>query len=203
MSITPPIPPIDPTLNPNPDAPEAPLIPQPNAFAHIGEEYGTGKDNLPPAKLVGIILGVLIVALGIAAFLFKATSPATGSIDDFQVVDVADQNSVMLAINVTIKNGGKTEYKMRTITAQLETASAVQEDHPAPAMDFDRYLQAFPVLKTHALSRLEVQTIEVGGQRSGTIIVSFPVNAADFDKRKSLKVSVSAFGESVPLVMTK
>jgi len=202
MSITPPIPPSDPALS-KPDGQEVSLIPQPDAMAHIGQEYGTGKENLPPAKLVGIILGVLIVVLGIAAFLFRAKSPATGAIDDLQIADIADQNAVMLAINVTIKNDDKTEYKMRSVSAELETASGSQEDHPASPIDFDRYLEAFPALKVHALPRLEVQTIEPGGTLSGTIVVSFPVSAADFANRKSLKVKVSAFGESVPLVMEK
>jgi len=202
MSITPPTPPLD-SSQEKPADQQAPLIPQPDAMAHIGEEYGTGKENLPPTKLVGIILGVLIVVIGIAALVFKAKSPATGSIDDVQVADVADQNAVMLAINVTIKNDGKTEYKMRAISAELETASGTHEDHPASPIDFDRYLDAFPNLKTNALQRLEIQTIEAGGQRTGRIVVSFPVNAADFANRKSLKVKVSAFGESVPLTMTK
>jgi hypothetical protein len=202
MSITPPTPPLDPSQE-TPADQQAPLIPQPDAMAHIGQEYGTGKGNLPPAKLVGIILGVLIVTIGILSFVFKAKSPTTGSIDDVQVVDIAEQNAVMLAINVTFKNYGKTEYKMRSIKAELETASGTHEDQPAPAMDFDRYLEAFPVLKTNAMQRLEIQTIPVGGQYSGRVIVSFPVNAGEFAQRKSLKVIVSAYGESVPLEMTK
>ena len=55
MSITPPTPPLDPSKE-TPSEPQAPLIAQPDAMAHIGEEYGTGKENLPPTKLVGIIL---------------------------------------------------------------------------------------------------------------------------------------------------
>ena len=188
----------------------APSIPPENSSAaepaplpNLGHEYGTGTKNLPPGKLVGIVLGVLVVVLGIAAFFFRATSPATGSIDDIESVDITDQNAVMVAINVSIRNDGKTEYKMRSVSAELETGSGTQTDSPAPAMDFDRYLQAFPALKVHALPRLEVQTIEVGGQRTGTIVVSFPVNAADFAKRKSLKVIISAYGESVPLILVK
>jgi len=202
MSITPPTPPLDP-LQETPANQQAPLIPQPDAMAHIGKEYGTGKENLPPAKLVGIIIGVLIVTIGILAIVFKAKSPAVGTINDIQIADIAEQNSVMLAINVSFKNEGKTEFKMRSIKAELETASGTHEDQPAPAMDFDRYLAAFPVLKTNAMERLEIQTIPVGGQYSGRVIVSFPVNAAEFAQRKSLKVIVSAYGESVPLTMTK
>ncbi len=202
MSITPPTPPVDPSST-QPTEADVLLVPQPDALPHIGEEYGTGKENLPPAKLVGIILGVLIVTLGILAFVFRAKSPASGTIDDIQIAGVEGQNAVMLAINVTLQNNGKTEYKMRSVNAELETASGSSEDHPASAIDFDRYLEGFPVLKTNALPRLEVQTIEPGGKRSGRIVVSFPVNAADFANRKSVKVIVSAYGESVPLVMTK
>jgi len=172
-------------------------------MAHIGKEYGSGKENLPPAKLVGIILGVFVVVLAVLAFVYRAKSPAIGSIDDIQVADVAGQNSVMLAINVSFQNNGKTEYKMRSISAELETPKGTYEDQPAAAMDFDRYLEAFPQLKTNAMPRLEIQTVELGGRRSGRVIVSFPVPASDFANRKSLKVKVSAFGESVPLVMSK
>lgn len=202
MSITPSTPSLPPEDPSAPKAPE-PAIPQPDAMAHIGQEYGSGKENLPPAKLVGIILGVLVVTLGILAFVFRAKSPAVGTIDDIQMVEVPEQNSVMLAINVSFQNNGKTEYKMRSISAELETASGTYEDHPASAMDFDRYLDAFPQLKTNAIPRLEIQTVEPGGRRSGRVIVSFPVTAAEFANRKSLKVKVSAFGESVPLEMTK
>ncbi len=202
MSITPPVPPEDTSLT-KPSETEAPLIPQPDALPHIGEEYGTGKENLPPAKLVGIILGILIVTVGVLAFVFKAKSPASGTIDDVQMVDVEGQNAVMLAINVTLQNNGKTEYKMRSVNAELEMASASSEDHPASPVDFDRYLEAFPALKVNPLPRLEIQTIEPGGKRTGRVIVSFPVNAAEFARRKSLKVTVSAYGESVPLVMQK
>src|SRR5918912_963175 len=98
MSITPPTPPLDPSQE-RPADQQAPLIPQPDAMAHIGKEYGAGKENLPPAKLVGIIIGVLVVTIGVLAIVFKAKSPAVGTIDDVESADVADQNSVMVAIN--------------------------------------------------------------------------------------------------------
>jgi hypothetical protein len=204
MSITPSTPSLPPKdSSGTPAEAELPVIPQPDAMAHIGQEYGSGKENLPPAKLVGIILGVLVVTLAVLAFVFRAKSPAVGAIDDIQLVEVPEQNSVMLAINVSFQNNGKTEYKMRSISAELETANGTYEDHPAAAMDFDRYLDAFPQLKNNAMPRLEIQTVEPGGRRTGRVIVSFPVTAADFANRKSLKVKVSAFGESVPLEMTK
>ena len=202
MSITPSTPSLPPKDPATPET-EMPVIPQPDAMAHIGQEYGTGKENLPPARLVSIILGVLVVALGILAFVYRAKSPAAGSIDDVQVQDVAGQNSVMLAVNVSFQNNGKTEYKMRSINAELETANGTYEDQPAAAMDFNRYLEAFPQLKTNAIPQLEIQTVEPGGRRSGRVIVSFPVTASEFANRKSLKVKVSAFGESVPLEMAK
>jgi hypothetical protein len=191
MSTTPSVPPGNPS------------DPRPVALPHIGEEYGTGTKNLPPAKIVAITLGVLVVALGAAAFFFKAKSPATGAIDEVESVEIADQNMVMAEINISIQNGGKTNFKMRSVTTELMTGNDTYTDAPAAAVDFDRYLQAFPTLKQHVLAPLKVETIEPGGTRTGTVLVSFPVTAAAFANRKYLKVTVFAYGEPAPLVMMK
>jgi hypothetical protein len=190
MTTTPPVPPDDPST------------PQPAPLPHLGEEYA-GSRNLPPAKIVALTLGLLVVILGVAAIFFKAKSPATGSIDEVESVEVAGQNLVMVAINVSLQNGGKTDFKMSSVTTELQTGNDTHTDDPAAAVDFDRYLQAFPTLKQHALAPLKVEAIEPGGRRTGTILVSFPVTPADFANRKSLKVTISAYGEPAPLVMVK
>jgi hypothetical protein len=184
----------------------APLPPDPSQdkpLPHLGNEYGTGKENLPPAKIVGIVLAVIFVVVGIYAFIYRPKSLATGSIDDVVAVDIADQNSVMVAINVTVNNNSKYTFKMREISVETETADGTHTDEPATAVDFARYVQAFPPLQQHALDPLKLETIPIGGQSKGRVIVSFPVSADAFANRKSLKVTISAFGEPVPLVLTK
>ena len=71
-------------------------------------------------------------------------------------------------------------------------------------MDFDRYFQAFPTLKEHALNAIPPETkIPPGGQAQGTIVVSFPVTQDGFDKRKSLSVVIQPYDQPLPLVLTK
>jgi hypothetical protein len=168
----------------------------------MGEEFGTASKNLPPTKLVLIILGVVLVIVAIVAFMLRPKSSAAGSIDAVESVELAGQNSVLVAINISLQSGERASFKMRSITATLDTGTETHEDEPASAVDFDRYFQAFPALKQRALAPLKIQTIEPGGQKQGTIIVSFPVTAAGFASKKSLKVTVQAYGEPAPLVLT-
>jgi hypothetical protein len=169
----------------------------------MGEEFGTGRKNLPPTKLVLIILGVALVVVGIVAFVLRPQASATGSIDAMDSVEVVGQNSMMVAITLTLQGDTKTSYKMRSVSAELDTGKDTYEDEPASAVDFDRYFQGFPVLKSHAVGPLKIQNIEAGGQNKGTIIVTFPVTPDVFANRKSLKVKISAYGEPEPLVLVK
>jgi hypothetical protein len=186
-----------PAAPPGPPPPEGPPIPA------LGEEYGTAKKNLPPVMLVLVVAIVLAVIVAIFAFVLRPQSSASGAIDEVAAAEVPSQNSVMVAINVSIHNHGKTGFKMRSIQADLDTGSEVHSDEPASAVDFDRYLQALPTLKQHVLSPLKVETIEPGGETKGTILVVFPGTADAFAQRKSLKVTISAYGEVKPLVLMK
>jgi hypothetical protein len=77
----------------------------PKPLPHMGEEFGTAKKNLPPVKIILIGIAALIVVGGIIAFVQRPQTPATGSIDNITSVAVPDQNSVMVAISVTVHNG--------------------------------------------------------------------------------------------------
>src|SRR5438046_7835884 len=79
----------------------------PGPGINIGEEFGTAKRNLPPAKLVGIVLAVAAVVIGTVAFLDRAKPQGGGSIDNIAVAEVPDQNSVLVAVNVTVHNSGE------------------------------------------------------------------------------------------------
>jgi hypothetical protein len=88
--------------------------------------------------------------------------------------------------------------------ADLETTDKTYSDDAASASDFDRYFQAFPALKEHALTPLKIEDkIPPGGSTQGTIVVSFPVSQDIFSKRKSLKVSIWPYDQAVPLVLTR
>ena len=164
----------------------------------------TPERKLPPAKVVLIVLGVLLVVLAIYGFLGRAKPQGAGSIDNVAVVEIPNQNSVLVAVTVTLHNSGERPLWIHTIQGKLKTASNEYSDDAASAVDFDRYFQAFPTLKQGAIAALLPETkIMPGNQARGTVIVSFPVTQADFDKRQSLSVSIQPYDQPLPVVLTK
>jgi hypothetical protein len=168
----------------------------------IGEEFGTAKRNLPPAKIVLIGIAVVLVVGGIMV-LTQSLPSSAGSIDDVVGVEVPNQNIVLSAINVTLRNGGKKAMWIHSMKATLKTDSGEFADDAASPVDFERYYQAFPALKQHAIEPLKVETkIQPGGQVKGTIMVSFPATQDAFDKRKSLSVTIQPYDQRA-VVITK
>jgi hypothetical protein len=176
----------------------------PGPGVNIGEEFGTAKRNLPPAKIVVIALAAAAIVLGSLAFVQRAKPQGGGSVDNISAAEVPDQNSVMVAVNVTVRNGGEKPLWIHTIKATLKTGDHEFSDEAASAIDFDRYFQAFPVLKEHALAALPPETkIAPGAQAQGTVVVSFPVTKDGFDKRQSLSVVIQPYDQPLPLVLTR
>jgi hypothetical protein len=186
-----------------PSAPASTPSPAGTSF-HIGEEFGTAKKNLPPAKIVVIGVGVIAMIALIASLAQRPHSATTGSIDDIVSIEIPDQNSIMVAINVSFQNNGAKPYWIHTIKADLETNNGSFSDDAASPSDFDRYFQAFPTLKQHALAPLEREAkINPGGRTTGTIIVAFPVTPDAFANRKSLKITIQPYDQPLPLVLTR
>jgi hypothetical protein len=176
----------------------------PGPGVNIGEEFGTAKRNLPPAKIVVIALAAAAIVLGSLAFVQRAKPQGGGSVDNISAAEVPNQNSVMVAVNVTVRNGGEKPLWIHTIKATLKTGDHEFSDEAASAIDFDRYFQAFPVLKEHALPALPPETkIAPGAQAQGTVVVSFPVTKDGFDKRQSLSVVIQPYDQPLPLVLTR
>jgi|ERR1700678_1577343 len=193
-----------PSPAPAPPSASASATPQPGTEFRIGEEFGTAKKNLPPVKIVIIGVAVVAVVAIVAALLQRPYSATTGSIDDVASVEVPDQNMVMVAINVSFQNNGVKPYWIHTINANLDTTSGSFTDDAASPADFDRYFQAFPTLKQHALAPLEREAkINPGGRIAGTIIVTFPVTPDAFTNRKLLKVTIQPYDQPVPLILIK
>ncbi|MGZ4732976.1 MAG: hypothetical protein ACXVZH_12615 [Terriglobales bacterium] len=194
-----------PTPEPNPESQSAPSMDLgPGPGIKIAEEFGTAQRNLPPAKIVAIVLGAAAILLGIYAFVARAKPQGGGSVDNITAVEIPDQHEVMVAINVTVHNSGEKSLWIHDIKGKIATDSGELSDEAASAVDFDRYFQAFPALKEHALSPLPPETkIPPGGQTQGTIVVTFPVTQDGFDKRKSLSVVIQPYDQPLPLVLTK
>lgn len=185
-----------------PPAPSSSAEPKP--LPHLGEEYGTGSKNLPPAKIVLISLAVVVAFAIIFSLLQRPQSSATGSIDNVAAVEVPDQNTVMVAVSVSLHNSGKKPFWIHKLQADVDTGNGVQTDQAASAVDLDRYFQAFPSLKENSYAPLKREgMIGPGGEEKGTMIFTFPITSEAFANRKSLKITVLPYDEPVPLVLTK
>lgn len=194
--------PVPPSLPKPPATPAAPKGPTIN----IGEEYGTAKKNLPPAKIVLIAIGAVVVVVIIASFLKRPTPQASGSLDNVAAVEIPGQGSTMVALTFTLHNTSEKILYVHTLQGVLKTASG---DPPAPvdalsAIDWDRYFQAFPTLKNGAQPALPPETkLQPGESTTRTIIVAFPVTLDVFNQRKSLSVVIWPYDQTVPVTLTK
>ena len=197
--------------SPTPSVPPSPAVPAtqtpvaPHPLPHMGEEFGTAKKSLPPAKIILIAIAVLVIVGGVIVFVQRPQATATGSIDKITSAAVPDQNSVMVAISISVHNGGQKPFWIRTTQAMMLGADGKEyKDDGLSAVDFERYYQAFPALKENSYPALERESkINAGGETKGTMIVSFPVSADAFASRKSLKVTIQPYDQPVPLVLTK
>jgi hypothetical protein len=194
----------DPSSTPPPSTAETPpsAANQQTDF-DIGEEYGTARKSLPPAGIVAVCVAIVVAIAAGYALTHRAHALSTGSIDDLVSVPMPGQDMVLVAINVSLQNNSEKPTWIHTIQAGIDTGSNKLTDDAAPAVDVQRYFQAYPDLKQHALDILTTETrINPGSKLTGTIVVSFPVTAEAFASRKSLTVTISPYNE-LPLVLKK
>jgi hypothetical protein len=171
---------------------------------NIGEEYGTAKKNLPPAKIVLIAVGAVLVIVLIASFVKRAKPQASGTLDNVAAVQIPDQDSTMVALTFTLRNTSDKMLYVRGIEGKVKTPSGESTVDAVSAVDFDRYFQAFPALKNGAQPALSPEAkIQPGESVARTVIVAFPVKLDVFNQRTSLSVAVWPYNETVPVLMTK
>jgi hypothetical protein len=168
---------------------------------NIADEFGTAKRNLPPGKIVGIVLAVLVVVAGLFAFLQRPKPQGHGSLDYVSIADMGDGKSIMVAATVTLRNTGEKPLWIHTIGATLLPAAGGElKDTAASAVDFDRYFQALPALREHATQALLPEMkLMPGEQKKGTVVVSFPVTSVDFNQKKGFKVVIQPYDQPVPI----
>jgi hypothetical protein len=170
---------------------------------NIGEEYGTARKSLPPAGIVAICIAAVLAIAAAYALTHRAHPLSSGAITDIVSVEVPGQDMIMVAVNVSLQNNSDKPSWIHTIQASIDTGTSKLTDDAAPAVDAQRYFEAFPDLKQHALGVLTAETrMNPGDKLAGTVVVSFPVKASDFAARKSLTVTVTPYDE-LPVVMTK
>ena len=190
-------------VNTPPTTPGAPAAPK-GPTINIGEEFGTAKRNLPPAKMLLIAIGAVLVVVLIASFLKRAKPQAGGSLDNVVAVEIPGQTSTMAALTFTVRNTSDKILYVKTLQAKIKTASGENTADAVSAVDFERFFQAFPALKSGAQAPISPETkIQPGEAVTRTIIAVFPVTLDAFNQRQSTSVIIQPYDQTVPVVLTR
>ena len=176
----------------------------PGPTINIADEFGTAKRNLPPAKIVLLAIGGVLVVVGIASFLHRAKPQATGSLDNVAAAEIPGQSSTLVALTFTLRNTADKVLYVHNVEGKLNTASGEFRSEAVSAIDFERYFQVFPALKNGAQPALSPEAkLQPGEAVSRTVIVPFPVNLEAFNQRHSVSVIVEPYDQPLPVILTK
>jgi len=196
MSDTPPVSP----AVPPPTTPPSPA----GLTINIGEEFGTAKRNLPPAKIVLLAVAAVLVVVLIASFVKRAKPQASGSLDNVAAVEIPGQNSTMVALTFTLTNTSDKILYVHSLHGRIKTSSGETSADAVSGVDFERYFQAFPTLKSGTQPPLTPETkLQPGDTVVRTIIVAFPVTLDAFNQRQSVSAVIQPYDQQVPVVLSK
>jgi len=139
----------------------APATPTPTPKGptiRIGEEFGTAKKNLPPAKVVIPAIVAVVIIVAIVVFFTAGKTQGSGTLDNVVAAEIPGQTSTMVALTFTLKNTTDKILYVRSVQGKLKTANEESSAEAVSAVDFDRYFQAFPALKNGAHEALPPET---------------------------------------------
>ncbi len=183
---------------PQPPTPSGPTI-------NIGEEYGTAKKNLPPARILLITVAAVIVVVFVISFVKRAKPQASGTLDNVAAVQIPGQDSTMVALTFTLHNTSDKTLYVRSIQGTIKVPNGdVAPVDAVSAVDFDRYFQAFPTLKNGIQPALTPETkIQPGETVARSIIVAFPVTLETFNQHQALAAVIWPYDQTVPITLSK
>src|SRR5579859_259882 len=168
------------------------------------EEMDSAKWRLPP--ILPVTVAAVAVALVLGIFILVMGRPSgTGKILNVTGVEQVTKDSMLVAVNVAVKNVSKEPVTIKSIYVEMTPAAgapdqSILRDEAASAVDYDRYFQAYPALAQNKMDPLRPDTkLQPGETQQGMVIVGFPVNQEAFDKRKSLQALITFYDHSVPV----
>jgi hypothetical protein len=162
----------------------------------ITEEFDSAKRSLPPVVTLVAALAVVVVFIVGVAYIFRAKPVAQGQIDRAFAMQQADKAYSMVLIQVTVRNVSSKPLFIKEIKGEVVTDQGASVDDAASAVDFNRYLQAFPDLQMYATEPIKVETkVPPGGEVQGSVLVAFPITKEQFYARKDLNVTVIPYDQ--------
>jgi Domain of unknown function (DUF4352) len=168
----------------------------------ITEEFDSARRTLPPVAPLAVALLVVAVFIVGVGYIFRSKPVAQGQVDQAFAMQQQDAANSMVLMQVTLRNIGNKTLYIKEITANIVTdAGESSPDDAASAVDYDRYLQAFPDLRAYATEPLKVETkIAPGGEAKGSVMVTFPITKEQFYARKGLNVTIYPYDQT-PIVL--
>lgn len=167
----------------------------------ITEEFDSAKRTLPPVAPLAIALIVVLVFILGVAYIFRSKPVAQGQIDQAFAMQQEGNSYSMVMMQVTLHNIGDKTLYVKEIKASIVTNKGESTDDAASAVDYGRYLQAFPDLQMYASDPLKVETkIPPGGEVKGSVLVAFPITKDQFYGRKELSVTILPYDQN-PIIL--
>src|ERR1700757_5211933 len=132
-----------------PSTPAQPESPTPSGpTINIGEEFGTAKKKLPPARILLLTVAAVLVVVFIVSFVKRAKPQASGTLDNVAAVQIPEQDSTMVALTFTLHNTSDKTLYVHTLQGSLKVPNGeITPVDAVSAVDFERYFTAFPTLK--------------------------------------------------------
>ena len=162
----------------------------------ITEEFDSARRTLPPIAPLAVALVVVVVFIAGVAYIFRSKPVAQGQIDQAFAMQQEDKPYSMVLMQVTFRNVGDKPLFIKEIKSDIMTDQGESVDDAASAVDYTRYLQAFPDLQMYASEPLKVETkIAPGGEVKGSVMVAFPITKEQFYARKDLNVTVFPYDQ--------
>jgi len=170
----------------------------------ITEEFDSVKRSLPPvATLVAALVVVVVFIVGVA-YVFRAKPVAQGQIDRAFAMQQQDKPYSMVLMQVTLRNVGDKTLYIKDIKSDITTDAGESSDQAASAVDYSRYLQAFPDLQMYATEPLKVETkIPPGSEAQGSVLVAFSITKDQFYARKDLNVTIFPYDQKAIVLHEK
>jgi hypothetical protein len=167
----------------------------------ITEEFDSAKRTLPPVAPLAIALIVVLVFILGVAYIFRSKPVAQGQIDQAFAMQQEDNSYSMVMMQVTLHNIADKTLYVKEIKASIVTDKGESTDDAASAVDYGRYLQAFPDLQMYASDPLKVETkIPPGGEVKGSVLVAFPITKDQFYGRQELSVTILPYDQN-PIIL--
>ncbi len=174
--------------------------PEPNAGqVPMTEEFDSFKHTLPNALPVVVAMLLVVVVVGILAYVLRAKPVATGSIDEAFAATLPNQNSSLVIVTLSFQNVTEKPLRLLNVNVAVHAKGADFNDDFGSVTDFPRYFQALPALEQHARSGL-VRDAKLAPMEklTGSVIVSLPLKQEEFDARDSLTATLK-FADHAPV----